>query len=647
VSLLALNESQLAGEILARWEEAQSHHQYFVNLYERRERSYRGVKARAQRGRWQHDLRPPYGFNLLETVVASQIDMGLTYRAKPSPHARMTAEEAQTKLAVVKDIEHLIRHEYRVDDMDQKQRPVFLCDGIGGRGILKTYWNYVPGVRKRQAVQNVEHHDDAGNYLGTMPQLVEIEESGVLLDHSTTEVVDPRDFVTHESARDIDPRKPGGAQYVFHRCWYSFEQLKWLEKMGYVSGVDALKESRSVAQDYNDRETEVFNVDRSKDLIEVLEYWHFEDGKIWSAWLGGKTKLLKPLSESPVLAPAVPLRHRLVDAPAVLAQGHEHHRVDRGLAGDPLGTPEPAPRQRGTHQQRDHADSLRRGRPRRLRALPWRAVGSGRHLAGRAADPAVSGRRGVLAGRGALKGDLQNVTSAAPFAGGAQTATMDQKTATGASIVMNAAQQQLAQKKYQAQFGLKREANLRLKNCQQFYGDDGPDDSVLVHIIGPDGAIAFKQIPVLAMQGDFVLELEPMGESEMRQEKRAEASNFGQMMMGWAPLAAAAGKPLDVEQIIRWVAERWDIEFPDQFFSQAPAAGGAMAALSGPSGSGGPSGGPGAAAPPGGGPNLGVTADTAVDASSPSATGGMSMSPQMFLQRALAMGRGGGGGGSA
>lgn len=652
VALLGLDERQQIGKIIAEWEETQSHHQYFIDLYERRERAYRGVKQKAQSAKWNHDLRPPYGFNLLETVVASQTDMGLTYRAKPSPHARMTADEAQTRLAITKDIEALIRHEYRVDDMDQKQRPTFLCDGIGGRGILKTYWNYVPGTRKRQAVQNVEHYSEDGQYVGMMPQLVEIEESGVLLDHSTTEVVDPRDFATHESARDIDPRKPGGAQYVFHRCWYSFEQLKWLEKMGYVQGVDGLKNSTGTdTGDYVDRETEVFNVTRTKDLIEVLEYWTFEDGKIYTAWVGGKTVLLKPLAESPFWHQQYPFAivssmpqpfslHgtstiELIEDLQEILWEIQNQRLDNVelinnaiyLIRSDVDDPDAFEYYPGARWEVDDTSQV-------APLIPPYQVAE------------VS-----LQAEALLKGDLQNVTSAAPFAGGAQTATVDQKTATGASIVMNAAQQQLAQKKYQAQFGFKREANLRLKNCQQFYGDDGPNDSILVHIIGPDGATAFKQIPVLAIQGDFLLELEPMGESEMRQERRAEASNFAQLMMTFAPLAAAAGKPLDIEQIIRWFAEQWDIEYPDQFFSTTAAALGAVAGLGGQSsGQGAPTGPPasGAAAPPGGGPNLGTTAASAVDASSPSATGGLSMSPQMFLQRAMAMAGGGrGGGGNA
>ncbi len=202
---------------------------------------------------------------------------------------------------------------------------------------------------------------------------------------------------------------------------------------------------------------------------------------------------------------------------------------------------------------------------------------------------------------------------------------------------MNAAQQQLAAKKYEAQFGIIRESNLRIKNCQQFY-----DGEKLVHVLGPAGAITFKNIPIVEIQADYLFSLKAVGESQMQQERRAEASNFAQLMIGFAPIAAAAGKPLDVEAIIRWFADKWDIDYPDQFFSVQAAALGAAGA-GGPGGASGPPG----AGPPGAteGPNLGTTAASAVDASSPSATGGMSMSPQMFLQRAMALSGGARGGG--
>jgi hypothetical protein len=634
----------LKNTILRRIEESMGQHQYFVNLYERRSRSYRGVKERALKDKWQHNLRPPYAFNLLETVVASQIDMGLTFEVRPSPHAHMSAQEAQHMLAMADDVEDLLRHEHRVDRFDRKQRPLFLSDGIGGIGVGKTYWNYVPGLIKRQGVEHKQIFGPNGEVLYTEPTIVEIEEEGILRDHSTTEVVDPRDFIWHESARDIDPRAPGGAQYITHRCWYSYEQLLELKRMGFISGdVEKLKESRDFSGQYTDRDTELFNVNRSKDLIEVMEHWWFEDGKIWYAWLANRDVLLVDKTENPfwhgqypffiVNSMPQPFSLRgtstielIEDLQSILWE-LQNQRLDNVelinnaimLIRSDVDDPDAWEHYPGARWEVDSIDQVKSLEP------PYQV-----------AEVSISAEN-------LIKGDLQTVTSAVPFAGGADSGTQTTSTATGASIVMNAAQQQLQMRKYQAQMGLQDEANMRLKNCQQFY-----DGHKMVHVIGKDGAMAFKDIPIDAIQGEYMLELEAMGESQLRQERRAEASQFAQLMMGFAPLAAAAGKPLDVEAIIRWFAKQWRIEYPDQFFSASAASMGAMAGLQG---SGAPPGGPGAAAPPPGGappggPNLGTTAATAVDASKPSATGGLSMSPAMFLQRAQALAGGTAGGGA-
>jgi hypothetical protein len=229
-----------------------------------------------------------------------------------------------------------------------------------------------------------------------------------------------------------------------------------------------------------------------------------------------------------------------------------------------------------------------------------------------------------------LKGDLQNVTSAAPLAGGVSS-QIDQTTATGVSIVMNNAQKAMQARKYQAMKGITKEAQQRFKNCQQFMGDKR-----LVYILGENGQPLFKEIDPVNIQGEFGWEWTAGSDSMQRQEKRAEAMQWLQVISGMAPLMAASQTPLDLRELVIWAAKKWDIEDAARFFSQAPAP---QVAEQGGGGSGGGATPPGEAGAPAG-PNLGVTSSTAVDASSPSATGGLSMSPSVFSQRALAMGGG-------
>jgi hypothetical protein len=611
-------------EVVKRWDESQGHHGAFVKHYERGERAYRGVlSAASEAAKWRHKYHPPYAFNLIETIVSNTVEQNLRINFRPAPHYEMTPQEAYDLCAKTEDIEDLIRHEHRVDDMDAKQRPLYLTASIGGRGVLKSYWNYTTGAVKRQGVKMEAVDDGLGGSI-SVPTIQEITEEGVLRDHSTTEVVDPRDFVVHESARSLDPWSPGGAQYCFHRCWYSFEQLKTLEASGFLSNVDELKDAKDQSQsEYRDRGSEVFKENRQKDLIEVLEYWKFEDGQVWRAYVGNRKVLLRQLESNPfwhgsfpfTVCSSMPQPFTTVGMSDIelIAELQEmlwelgNHRLDntelianaifliRSDVQDPDAF-EFYPGARWPVEDPAQVQSL---------APPYQLIDS------------------TLNAEGLIKGDLQTVTSAAPFAGGADSQTVDNKTATGASIVMNAAQQRLTSKKWESQQALKREAWMRLKNIQQFATGDK-----LVHILGKDGAVAFKSIDVLDIQGEYIAELEPMSDAQMRQEKQAEAMQLGQVLMAWAPLAAAAGAPLSVEEIIKWVFRRWDIDDSDRFFSAAPQP--QVAGQQQPGGQQGPGG-------PPAGPNLGVTASSATDASSPSAAGGISGSPVQALARALAM----------
>lgn len=634
----------IVAEVQKRWEESKKHHDAFVRRYERNERSYRGLLDSPNTSqKWRHRLHPPYAFNLIETIVSNTTEMGLGFNVHPAPRAGLTMQDAQKLLAQTDVVDDLIRHEQRYDQMDFKQRPLFLSAAIGGIGIGKCGWNYVEGVANKQGIKNVPVHDENGNVLLHVPTITQITEQGTLHDNSTMEVVDPRDFVLHESARALQPWEPGGAQYVFHRCWYSFEQLKSWERAGYVKNVDMLKDGGLTFEgDYKDRETELWNVNRTKDLIEVLEYWCYEDGKVWRTLVGNRQILLRDKEASPywhggypfVICSSMPqlfstkgmsdielvceLQEMLWEVSNQSLDNLELINNFITLVGDDVDDPDAFEWYPGARWP---------GRPGQVEVMtpPYQL-----------AD--VTMQREAL-----IKGDMQNVTAAAPFAGGTETATVDQKTATGASIVMNAAQQRLTQKKWQAQKGLADEAWMRLKNCQQFI-----TDTRLLHSVGPSGKMSFREVTPLDIQGEFLFVLDAVNESQNRQERRAEASTILQMMQQVYPMSYASGTPIDLHEVLLWVLRQWDLvdegeaffepkqqpdpEMTNLLFGNAPKVN--IRANTSPQAA------DTALGATGDAPNMGTTAGTAVDASSPSATGGMSMSPAMMMQRALAM-RGG------
>lgn len=615
---------EIVQEALKRYDESKKHHDPFVRAYERRERAYRGIlSSQSDASKWNHQMHPPLAFSLIETAVASTIEEGLTFTARPAPHVNMSLEEAKELVDKVEGSQHLLRHEHRVDEMDAKQRPFFLSGAIGGTAIGKCYWNYTEGSVKRQGVEEVVIHGPNDEILGTVPTITEIEETGILRDHSTFEVVDPRDFILHESAKALQPFEPGGAQYLFHRCWYSMEQLYMMEAAGFIKNVSKLTDTLDFSSEYSDRETELWSVNRTKDLVEVLEYWCFKKGKVWRSLVGNRVILLREEEANPfwhgeypfVLSSSMPGLFttkgtsdvELVEQLQEILWELMNQRLDNVelinnaiyLIRSDVDDPDAFEHYPGARWEVDDTSQVEPLVP------PYQLIDATHQT------------------EALVRGDIQNVTGSSPFSSGTESASMDQKTATGVSIVQSAAQQRLQFKKYQAQQGLKREANMRFKNIQQFISD-----TRLVHTIGDDGALGFREIGVLEAQGEFIFELQPMSESMMRQEKRAEATQLAQVLAGMAPLAAAAGQPINVHEVVTWLLKKWDIVDFERFFSPVPQP--AVMGMGGGGGQGGPP------APPGG-PNMGVTAETAVDASKPSATGGMSMSGEMFAQRAAAL----------
>jgi hypothetical protein len=618
-------------EAVRKWDDAKSFHDSFVRKYEKGERSYKGIlQSASNAAKWRHKSAPMYAHNLIETVVSNTVEMGLRFDVRPAPHSNVPLEEALNQLRQAEAVGDLLRHEHRVDEMDFKQRPAYLCSAIGGRGVLKTGWNYVEGTVRRQSAGTRDIHDDDGNLMLTVPTITEIEEQGILRDHSTAEVIHPCDFVVHPNAVHLDPFSPGGAQHVFNRCWYSFEQLKMMEASGYVSNVEQLKETQDFAQEeYSNRSKEIWSGDE-KDVIEVLEYWCFKNGATYRSLVGNRVVGLREPERSPfwhggfpfVVVSSMPQPFSTVGTSEIeLIEALQEILWELG------------------NQTLDNVELINNfitiirsdvEDPDAWEHYPgarWEVDGDV-NSAVQTLQPPYQLVAAAQQHMGMLKGDLQTVTSATPFAGGADSQTVDNKTATGASIVMSAAQQRMIFKKYCAQQGFRQEANMRLKNCQQFI-----DPKKLVHVIGPDGAMTFREISVLDIQGEYSVELEPMGESNMREQRRAESSQWLQMLAQMAPLFAASGTPLNMKEVLAWTAKKWDITDWERFLSKQPSAMGAAGAPGAPGGA------PGQ--PPGPpGPNMGITSETAVDAGSPSATGGDSLSGTQMMARALSMGGG-------
>ena len=626
------SDQALIDEFRRKLEAAMPAHSEFVKKVERGYRAYHGIlRASSKAAGWRHQMHPPIGFNLIETIVSGLQEQGLQMKVTPAPTLSFASVPELQKMAdQAETVEHLIKHEYRVDGMDMKQRALLLEMAIAGRSWGKSYWNLTEGSVKRQGLVSQEIIDDNGQSLGAVPTITEITETKTLRDHSTMEVRDSRDVIVHESAKAVQPWEPGGAQHIFDRGWYSKEQLLDMQKSGYLQNVDELGETRDYSDAYTDREKYLYDIQRTKDLYEVIEYWCYKQGSVWRSIIGQRSVVLRQEEENPFWHGGYPF---------VCCRSQPDSFSLHGKAEIELIQQLQEMLWELMNQRLDNVELVNNmillvspdvEDPEGLRWFPgaqWAA--SPQEIAPLQVPYQVA--EVALSAEQALRGDLQNVTSAAPFTSGTETQTVDQKTATGASIVMSAAQNRMTVKKYQAQMVFPIEAEMRLKNCQQFMTSERT-----LHIVGADGIPMFKKISILDIEGEYLFELEPYGESNLRQERRAEATQKTQVLLQSLPLGAAVGTPLSYQVVIEDFLKGWGEENPGKYFSARPQAMGAA----GQPGQGGQP-----ALPPGqngvqGQNNMGTTAASAVDASSPSATGGMSMSPQLMTQRALALSSG-------
>jgi len=231
--------------------------------------------------------------------------------------------------------------------------------------------------------------------------------------------------------------------------------------------------------------------------------------------------------------------------------------------------------------------------------------------------------RMTLEAEGLIKGELQNITGGAPFLSGAESTSVDQKTATGVSIVTSLAQKMVQARKENFEGALSAVGRHFGTLLQQFM----PEEKV-IRVVGEGGAAALLSVDRLSVQGDYDYYVEVSEESMMRQERRAEAQALMQIAAQTAPVFQAVGTPLNLRPFMEDLLKAFGKRDAARYFSAQPQP--QLGAGPGPpSGNGGP---PGA-----GGPG-GVTAPEASAPTSPSNQ--VSVSPEVFMQRALAQ-RGG------
>jgi hypothetical protein len=160
-----------------------------------------------------------------------------------------------------------------------------------------------------------------------------------------------------------------------------------------------------------------------------------------------------------------------------------------------------------------------------------------------------------------LKGDLQNLMGGLPYSGSTDSQTVDQKTATGISIVTSIAQRVIENRKlvYTDMFTKVGVAFLDL--MQQFMLD-----KKLVSMLGPGGVLTWHEIDPEQLQGAYDVYYDIQGDSLVRQERRAEAQSLYQTALQGAQFHAQFGTPLNLDAFMRKLLISFDEPNPQTYF---------------------------------------------------------------------------------
>lgn len=626
-------------------EESKDFHGDLIQKVEARYKAYRAiVDVVSDAAAWTSKLYPPYIMHIVETSLASLVDDRLRYRVRPRATLETYFDPSSQARAKLGAEAHKILFDWQVkrSKMQAELRPFMLQNAIAGITVAKNLW-LTKEERRRQLVPVEEPLVDSMDQPifgpdGQPLKHVRMEEQVnvvTVYDGPVTETRDIHDFMWHEAATKLE-----NARYLVDRVWMSPEDFwkgyegdtpKWGTERGGWSEKQA-REILGASKDYKDEHAnrwQEINRDTSKNLIEVCEVWDQVRGEVTtivnrSVLAAHKTKFPFFFEEPPFVActtqsdlfkvvgisqveKVMSLQEMVWD---VANQRLDNLRLLNNAIfffRPDLEDPDAYEFEPGAQWPMEDPTQVGQWTPNPIPAE-------------------IS-----LGAEALIKGDMQNLAGGFPFSSGADSQFVDQKTATGASIVTQLAQRSIDMAKKSAYEAWEKVGQQRMIMNQQFVR--APE---LAPVLGLDGEEEIKVIFPELLAGDFAFEIEPIADALAKQDEQASAQALFQLGMSAVPVVAALAAQGQATMIN--VDALWEDtlkafgrdDYKRYFKSSAPAV-----LPPGPGG--------GGAQNPVGAPGeqpMGVTGEQSIDpAVSPSSN--LTLSPVGHLQRAQALSRGG------
>ena len=549
----------IVGYCLRGVHEDEKSHDLFCQKVERNYRAWRGIlERRSEAAGWTNKQHPPLIYQAIDTLLAGLLDPTPTWRLRARPRMAGITEQpnVQQLKAGVRANELLLADQLQVDCYGEKQTLFHQQGLIAGLTCAKNFWRKDTGPAFGTEMQSVPiHAPNSGQIIAFQPKAVQkAQGEEVYFDGPTFLPIDVRDLIWHQAAVSLDQ-----AIRVTHRVWKDFGELKDLERQGIYQNVDQLIESKDQSDPLKTREQDLFQIDRTKDKIEVLECWIDHGRRVVT--LGNRKVLLRD-KPNPYRFEHLPNRYPFV----VCSTSPDLFRIP-GVAEVEIVREIQEILWTLLNQRLDNVQLINNAivllredfdDPDSFDFYP-----GARNLVSDPSQvqmwtPNVDIANLSIEAESVARNDLQNLIGASPALQGLAD-TGD--TATQASLMTTLAQRRLAMKKQQTKWCAKRTGEQWLALNQQMI-----DDTRYVPVIGQGGELALEAVSPLLIQGRYQIDVDPMDESLMRQERRAEAQAKFQVAVQAAPVFAASGQPLNLKAFMDDLLDAFDVSDTDAYY---------------------------------------------------------------------------------
>jgi hypothetical protein len=505
---------------------------------------------------WQSQIFQPHMIPIIEGMIASMVEPNPKLVVRPRPRPKETPDEAEQRSDSAKIAEVVVNYALEQDRFRLKQRPFMQQDMITGLTVGKYSWDErTKKVWSREFYDDIEEDEDG--QMQPVRGYVDVAEKEKVRDDPTFTIIDVRDFYWPANCRDVEM-----ADWLADRQYLTFARIEEMEKLGiYEKGVTNKLKETSLAQEGSPGERMRYDEGgnqgtlRTKGLVEVIECWWTDRvitignreillrDKPNNFWHGNKPYIVcgaipnfGQVNGKSIVETLSPIQKMLWFV--------QNQRLDNLKLLNNLIILIRADTDDVTNFKYFPGAQWTVDDPQQVSQLPI--------------DPAPATIS--MDAESLLKGDLQNLMGGMPYASGAQSTQVDQKTATGIQIITDIATRVIETRKLAYQEAFVKMGMAFLDLMQQFMVEPRT-----IAILGKGGATTFLEVDPAQLQGRYDVFYDIQGDSLQRQERRAEAQSLYQMALQAAPLHAQFASPLNLDEFMTKLLTAFDEPNPQKY----------------------------------------------------------------------------------